>query len=42
MPAVLSVSPLRNSLVLSLVAVALAACGSGDEKKPATQIAAKV
>lgn len=42
MPAVLSISPLRNGLILSLVAVALAACGSGDEKKPATPIAAKV
>lgn len=32
---------LRNSLMIAALAVALTACG-GDEKKPATQVAAKV
>lgn len=36
------VSPLRNILFAVLAAATLAACGSGDDKKPATQIAARV
>lgn len=36
-----TVRPLR-AVVLSLLVAALAACGSGDSKKPASQVAAKV
>lgn len=35
-------SPCRNSLILLLLVSALAACGNGDEKKSATQVAARV
>ncbi|MDO9450746.1 MAG: EpsD family peptidyl-prolyl cis-trans isomerase [Rugosibacter sp.] len=34
--------PCRNNLILLLLVAALAGCGSDDEKKPATQVAAKV
>lgn len=38
----MSASPFRSLLAVTLAAAVLAACGSGDDKKPATQVAARV